>query len=66
MHNCPYCEKDLGDLDPQMDQLAKDPFRSKMSFQSKCCNSKIKAYSRGGMYYISTDGDTGERMIAAK
>jgi hypothetical protein len=49
---CPYCESDLGDLDPIMDILSQNKLNGETEFASKCCHKKIRAYSNVGMYYI--------------
>ena len=49
---CPYCKKDLGDLDPIMDSLKNDGYGSETEFGCPHCQGKIKASNRTGNYYI--------------
>ncbi|MFD1682290.1 hypothetical protein [Pseudomonas rhodesiae] len=60
---CPHCQKNLGDLDPIMNQLAQNKLSGKLTFKCKHCKLDINAFSNVGMYYISTP--TGNVMIGA-
>lgn len=66
MHTCPYCKKNLGDIDHIMDQLAQNKLNGELFFQSSCCNRKIRAYSSVGIYYIDgADAPSGPQLIGA-
>lgn len=50
--NCPYCTNSLGDLDPIMVELSKEPFSGILDFTSQCCGKRIRAFSKTAMFYI--------------
>lgn len=64
MHECPYCQKDLGDLDDIMNELSRNIINGVVCFDSKCCQRPLKAYSNTGMYFlIKNDGTSGNSIL---
>lgn len=64
MHECPYCQKNLGDLDDVMKELSRNIINGVFHFNSKCCQRPLKALSDVGMYYLIKDDETsGNRIL---